>query len=143
VPASVTKRIASALNTSHAYVQVASILLEPAVQALAKPEAYGTAELLLRGKSNQIKLRRQDRDTFTPEWSDAAGWKNVKLERDIQVLVRLKDKDLHFDDPIGSASLVHADLERAFRSGKVEQVKVGQQGTGQILFVGVLVSPAE
>lgn len=114
--------------------ELASIL----VGLSAPPDIFGTAELLLPGKTiPPIELPQKD-DTYNPTWG--VGWQNVPFLKDAKIRVSLTDYDpLNSNDDVGSAILNFNHLVAAYWKGEVIQINVSQQTKNQILFLGLSV----
>jgi hypothetical protein len=131
--------IGSALSRSQPYVAVAAIVAGPAMSSLEKPDAAGTAELFVHGQSTVFQLVKRQ-DSFTPTWD--ARWLSVVLDPSVRLHVKLLDKDLQFDDDIGTFELSHDSLQAAYAQQAVLQVPVARQTNNQVLFAGISVIAA-
>ncbi|MBC76127.1 MAG: hypothetical protein CME64_08935 [Halobacteriovoraceae bacterium] len=137
---------------------VSGIIPAPAINALIKgapsgsaaPEVYGTIKhigpttaglaaiagtpLALRKRSNVIK------NTYTPEFNtEYLAWPMFK---DTRFRIKLWDKDIKDDDPIGTVELVEKDIKLAVKIGKPIWIKVNEQSRNQVLFVQISASKA-
>jgi hypothetical protein len=120
---------------------VLGVLADVASHGLAKPEPFGTADLFLAGTLiDHVTLDKPgQRETYTPAWEGPPMWSRVPLGKETRIRVHLIDRDLAFDDEIGTAELNSTDLTAAFLSAQVYHVRVAEQTNNQILFIGISV----
>jgi hypothetical protein len=106
------------------------------------PEPYGMADLFVGGQSwGPRTLDRQgQRDTCTPFW-DGATWDRVPLSPAVHISGQLLDRDIEYHDSIGNFVINYGHLVEALRARRVYPVKVDDQTSGQVLFVGLEVWP--
>jgi hypothetical protein len=88
-------------------------------------------------------------DTYTPTWhgdeayGNAKGWTKVPLNKDLRIRVHIDDEDLKValdsDDPIGEVEINYDDVVAAYLKKQSYPVRVDDQGSGLILFVGISV----
>lgn len=126
--------IGRALTSSNAYGAVLSVMAEPAIQALEKPDVGGTAMLrTAQGDETPLELAKVQ-DSFTPQW-DSVSWDNVPLDGSARIRVVAIDRDLFEDDPMGIFEISASDISAAIQAGRVYPVAVHTQTNKQILFV--------
>jgi len=145
VPAGLSQELGNALSSINPEAAVASLLLEPTVKALSKPDAYGTAQATVYGMiTPAVYLAAADaavQDNFTPIWPATWNYQNIPIDTDVRISITLFDADLlDSDDPIGSAEINSADLRAALAAQKKLEVKVSDQTNGQLLFIGISVT---
>lgn len=135
--ANATTLVGNALAHADPYRAVLSILANPAIAALDKPEPFGDARVMSASATLlDVPLQTSERDTLTPIW-DAAVALRVALAPSTRIEVTLIDKDLQFDDAMGTATVTETDLVAALRSGKVYHVPLAEQTHYQVLFLDV------
>jgi hypothetical protein len=120
---------------------VGAVLVGPAVAELAKPKPEGSVMLCQRGACGSPTPVVGQRDTVTPTFS--VPFPHVALDDTVLVRLSLVDKRVLglANEPIGTVDLNARDLVTALNvgAGHVYDVRVVDQGTHQILFVGVSV----
>jgi len=131
---------ARALGASNPYAAVFGFLGSMSLGATERPEPYGFADLLSSQGNQRLNLTSL-RDTLTPMWQGPPSWSHVPLGPNTRIRISLWDKDLVNDDPIGVAELNSEHLAAALRARQVYQVRVTDQGNGQVLFIGISVMP--
>ena len=106
----------------------------------SKPDPTGTVELSVDTQSRGAVRLPRVMNTYTPLWS-MGPWTHVPLDHDVRVQLHLEDYDWPTsNDQIATVEINSADLVRAARLQKVLSVFVGDQGTGQLMFVSVSVT---
>ncbi len=122
---------------------------KPAMQSMARPDPYGTAQIFMGGKwSAEIPLatkKNKTSDTFTPIFPGPPkppGWQGVALTAQVRVRVTLWDADLYGDDPIGVAEISNAELQGVLKTGKSEYVNTAKDTANQLLLVKMSVAAA-
>jgi hypothetical protein len=134
--------VARALGASNPYAAVVSVLANPTMAALEKPEPFGTARLMLGGvAAATAPLETAAQDTLTPIWN-AAPLKNVPLAPSTRIEIELWDRDIADHDPIGTGTVTYQDLVAALQAGTVYHVRLAEQTNLQVLFFDVSVYPA-
>lgn len=132
-------RVVSSLARRNPYAAAAGVVASLSMDALAKPDPYGYAQLFAPNAVSEVQLPLRYRDTFTPSWSDAE-FSDVPLRNGVRIRVTLIDKDLAADDFIGTVELTRDDLRAALRAGNVYPVQVAAQSANQLLFVNISVA---
>jgi len=134
-----TTLVANALADADPYHAMISVFANPAIAALDKPEPFGDARVMSGGAVVvDVPLQTSERDTLTPIWN-AATAPRVPLGPSTRIEVTLIDKDLEFDDAIGTATVTEDDLVAALRAGTVYHVPLADQTHNQVLFLDVSV----
>jgi hypothetical protein len=143
VDPSVLRGVASALLESDPAAAVAVALTNPALDNVDKPDPYGSAQPTVYGVTyapDALATRDQALpDTFQPIWPSTWLYKNIPIDTDVRIAVDLWDKDLVEDDTIGSAEIDSTDLKAALAAQKKYEVRVDDQTSGQLLFIGISV----
>jgi hypothetical protein len=141
VPSGLPSAVGKALSLSNPYSALGELLAGPAMQGIERPEPFGTAELVVRGQAGEpIHLSYpKQRDTLTPIWEGPPTWHGILLDGASRIRVKLLDKDLSNDDPIGVFELNTSDFEAALVAGHVHNVIVAEQTRNQVLFAGITV----
>lgn len=142
VPDGLLTAVSAALQAPAPVAAVLEILNGPVVQGIAKPEPIGNARLIVGGQEGPVTFLNGvpgQRDTCTPQWAGPPRWSHIQLRSNTRLRVQLFDKDLEFDDAIGTFELNTADFDAALRYGRVFQVRVAEQTSQQVLFVGISV----
>jgi hypothetical protein len=135
----------SAIKAKDPYAAVLSFLGKPAVAKLDKPEPVGSADL--QGDARGVKrvplemLPGGQRSTFTPQWV-TARWTRVPLTRDVRIRVNVLDQDEIVSDLIGVCEIPNDALAKALEKGGGHRLQVSEQTRGQILFLGITVTPS-
>jgi len=141
IPSALSKSLSQALVGVNPYAAVLALLADPASRSLAKPDAYGSAQATLHGVATSampLATRAQAiSDNFTPIWPASWAFRNVPIDSDVRITVTLWDADLAIDDPIGAVVINAADLKAALAAQKKVEVKVDDQTSNQLLFVGI------
>lgn len=87
-------------------------------------------------------------DTYTPTWKgdeaygNAKGWTDVPLNSELRVRIDILDTENigDADDPIGVVELNYDDVVDAYLAKQSYPVRVDDQGSGLVLFVGISVN---
>lgn len=123
------------------HAAVLAVLAGPAASVLSKPKPEGGVQLCERGVCGVAVPIAGQSDTVTPMFG--VPLQHVRLDDGVQLRVSLTDKRwFGFSSvPIGTVDLTANDLLAALNQGggHVYDVRVDNQGTQQILFVGVSV----
>lgn len=108
---------------------------------LQKPDAAGELTFVSgAGGVNVTAVVPEARDTTSPRWAPGqATLKGVTLKGTSSLRVLIVDKDLQSDDPVGSVVLTSAQLSRALARDGVLTVETGDQSSGQLISVSILV----
>lgn len=105
------------------------------------PDPIGTAWIWNNGNYDIPTVLADDvssqQDTLTPSWPGSPGWTNVPLAKNLAVKIHIDDADLSNNDTIGDVKLNYNDVVAALLSKKVYPVRVQDQGSHLILFVGI------
>jgi len=137
--ASATTLVANAIADADPYHALLSVFANPAIAALDKPEPFGDARVMGAGVALlDVPLQTSERDTLTPIWTSATA-PRVPLTPSTRIEVTLLDKDLQFDDAMGTATVTEGDLVAALRSGRVYHVPLAEQTHNQVLFLDLSV----
>jgi hypothetical protein len=140
--ASAATLIAKALAGADPYDAALSVLANPAIAALDKPEPFGDARVMNAGAVLlHVPLQTSERDTLTPIWNSATA-PRVPLAPSTRIEITLLDKDLEFDDAMGVATVTESDLVAALRAGTVYHVPLAEQTHNQVLFLDLSVYAA-
>lgn len=109
------------------------------IDLVAKPDAYGSVDLVVNDvATGHVALPKVD-NSFTPRWFQ--GWTGVKWATSPSLKLTLVDSDPISDDPIGTVLISTSDLEGALADGKTHYVKVADQSDRQLLYVAITVTP--
>lgn len=125
-------------------IKLVNFLASPAVAALAKPDPYGFADLIV-GDDRPIRQElaprgKELKDTFTPVWLNPPTWIHVPLIAGLRLRVTILDEDLSRDDPIGVAELNANDVLAALTAGQQYEINA-HDPTGQLLLVAISALP--
>lgn len=130
-------------------VKVGLLLSGDGVQALGKPDAFGTAELNAKSLKEALKIglgteaRTEVQDNFQPVWAQGTLFTKVPLDDDLRININLTDADIQNNDDIGQVELNKKDLQAALDANGVYQVPVFSQSPSpsrpQIIFIGISV----
>lgn len=120
---------------------------KPALQALSKPDVFGTAEFTPTGsysskqtKKLSIASAKKPVREFYPSFGTTVCFLGMAPTKSMRIRVALTDKDLVNDDKIATVEIVTTDIEKAYAVGKSHQVNVKNQDTGQLLFLALSVT---
>lgn len=137
----------SRTNPAAVGTELALIFSRPAMQALAKPDVFGSIELAPKGAYTgkpgmkiPVASPRKPVREFTPGFGTSVCFKEVAWHPDLRLRVELTDKDLINDDKIGTVVLTSDNVRDAFAFGKPRHIAVGEQDTRQIHFVALEVT---
>jgi len=129
-------------NPTAMTTELALIFAKPALQALAKPDVFGSIELAPKGAyTGRPELKRpiaspkKPAREFTPGFSDSVCFKGVTWHPDVRLRVNLIDQDVMFDDKIAMVEVISDNVRNAFAAGKPLHIYVGDQDTRQLQFV--------
>lgn len=137
--------LATALGATGSYGAVIDFFGNKATELLDLPEPFGTTTLLSQYSSDdgvEYSLATESncmQDTLTPTWPTPSRWDGVPVTPDLRVRVTLTDSDLSDNDAIGVVELNSADIEAALVANQTFHVKVSDQASAQVLFIGISV----
>jgi hypothetical protein len=144
VDPAVLQAVATALVGVNPVAGVLAALGNPALDAIDKPDAFGTCQLTVLGVTYAPDDLATDAgaimNNYTPIWPSVRSYKNIPVDTDVRMNVSLFDSDLVYNDPIGVATINSADLLAALASQKKYEVRVDDQTAGQLLFIGISVT---
>ena len=126
-----------------------AVFSRPAVQALDKPDVYGTVQLAPHGSYGQssikmsIAARGRPVREFQPNFGESVCFKGAPWSTDLRLRVDLTDADAINDDKIATVEVVNRNVLDAFAYGKPLHVHVGDQDTLQLSFVILNVTKAD
>jgi hypothetical protein len=140
VDPAIARDIATALGATNPVAALASVFAGPAVEALEKPDPFGTAMMTITGVPGTFLQPLSSeaspmKDTFAPQWPGPPTWTGVPIDSDIRLRVDLWDADVFDNDSIGVAELNSADLRAALAAKKIIGVRVDDQPPGRILLL--------
>ena len=113
-----------------------------------RPDPHGWADLAISGAWVAESARRwpSEGETFLVDTLaarfDPLEWRDVPFDAGTRLRVTVLDRDFPSDEMMGVAEIPFAALVRALEVGGVLQVPVGDQTDGQVMSVGVSVTPA-
>jgi hypothetical protein len=108
--------------------------------AWGRPDVSGRASVDNGDKKGEMRALDGGRDSFTPRFG--AEWSHVPLTHWTTVHMYLVDGDPGGNEDIGAVVLSPLDLAEALKHrGRVHHVRVDDQTNGQVLFVGISVTP--
>lgn len=124
---------------------VATRIAAEGLSLTVAPDVYGAARLRVDGvpyPSLDVSLTPTEEDAYMVEFASAGGWM-APGDASIRVAVTLEDRDIAFDDPIGTVDLDEEDLRQAWNANPdaFHWVQVSDQMT-PVLFLRVLVRAA-
>jgi len=146
IPDSLKKAILTALVGPNPYNDVIVAFADPLLSSLDKPDPIGTAQLTAFGMTLAPNVLAKDpapstsKDTFTPTWPPDWQYVNIPIDTDVRITIRLEDSDLVVNDPIRPAEINSTDLKAALAAQKKWNVKVADQTSNELLFVGISVT---
>jgi hypothetical protein len=109
-------------------------------EAGGRPDVGGRASVDNGDAQQSTRTLDGDKDTFTPHFG--TEWTHVALTHWTTVHMYFVDHDPGGDDDIAAVVLSPLDLAEALKTpGKVHHVRVDDQTNGQVLFVGISVTP--
>lgn len=119
-------------------------MISSLVQALAKPDPFGIAEVGSGVETLGTKSLKTVADTFNPSWpSPVIQWGPTSLNSTTFLKVALTDNDYYVgsDDPIGQVTVSDIDLLIAAEKGGSFPIPTSSQDSGRVLAINVVVSP--
>jgi hypothetical protein len=122
-----------------AFAAALSVLAEPTVRALEKPDVAGWAAFVSGQGLGPAQAFPKTQDSFTPAIS--ARFTRVPLDGSARIRVELTDMDLSEHDAVGRFEIATHDIVAALRAGRVHQVRVAEQTNRQVLFVAISAFP--
>lgn len=143
LPPQVFSDLNAALSAYDPRMAVASTLGSLVSYGFKPPEPFGWVDLEVHGQAvGRYPLQgRGQRDTFTPTWDGPPTWHRVPLTPATHLRGQIFDRDFQFHDPIGTFVINYDHLIVALQARKVYPVRVAEQTSRQILFVGIEVWP--
>jgi hypothetical protein len=142
IPDSVVTGLAAALGAGQ-FAPVLSYMATEAAKAVSKPDPFGFMEVNAEGQWVSYQGLVTVDDTFTPQWPGPPGWTGVPYSKSLRIRVNLSDEDVAYDDPIGVAEINGSDIAAAWAAQKVYQVRVAEQTSNQILYIGISVTESK
>lgn len=148
IPPKVFSDLAVALGAIDPLAAVVGVLAGPtlnsAITASQKPDVYGTVRLDVGGKIGieywLVERGQQMDDSYRPSFPSGSIYQHVPLDADVRIRFNLADADaLDDDDAIGIAVINSADLMAALAAQKKYEVKVADQTSDQLVFIGISV----
>ena len=142
VPEGFRAAVRAALRNADPRLALLEVFADPALEALAKPDPFGSARLLgaqFDPDDEAVELRFFQ-DAFHPQYD--VGWECVAFgpDDDLELSFRLLDSDLVNDDSIGTAIIGTEELRAALRDGGLHSVSLIAQGDGSLLLASISVS---
>lgn len=130
--------------------ELIKIFRKPALEALAKPDIFGTAQFTPTGsyssKATQklsVASKKSPVKEFFANFGTTVCFLGAASSKTMRLRVDLTDKDLIDDDKIATVEVSAADIEGAFSVGKSLPISVKDQDTGQLLFVSLNVTSGD
>lgn len=127
--------------------ELIKIFRKPALEALAKPDVFGTAEFTPTGSYSSKQTRKLSIGSkkkpvkeFFASFGTTVCFLGTTATKSMRIRVELTDKDLIDDDKIATVEIVAKDIEQAYAVGKSLQVDVKDQDTGQLMFLALSVT---
>jgi len=148
IPSKVFNDLSNALAETDPVAAVLVVLSEPlltqAIDATQKPDIYGTLRLDGLGMiGTEYWLAERDlrtEDSFTPAFPGPVGYQQVPIDADVRLRIHLLDADaLDADDEVGTFVVNGAAMRAALLAQTKYEVRVADQTTNQVLFVGISV----
>ncbi|HSC88139.1 MAG TPA: hypothetical protein VLC09_12740, partial [Polyangiaceae bacterium] len=135
--------VAEALGAPDAAVAVAEALAAPALEGLDRPDVVGQATL--RSSNGQLQARKfkGTSDSLRPNLNPAPSWENVPFDSQLRLEVTVSDDDLLGTEPIGTFIVNAEALREAARKNEVYQLRLAEQTSNTLLFVGLIVNSLE
>jgi hypothetical protein len=148
IPNSVLSDLGTALASGNpaggAIAVLAGPALNSAIDATAKPDAYGWVSGTAFGAMTDAFYLAESseaiQDNYTPIWPrNGLTFQNAPIDCDVRFDVTLYDLDLINDDPIASVQINSNDLKDALAAQQKKYVRVDGQSAQQLLFLGITV----
>jgi hypothetical protein len=144
VDPAVTQAVAVALVGANPAANVLAALAAPALANVDKPDPFGDASVTafgIPGPSGPLaSVDIPASNTFHPLWQTGWTFVNIPIDSDVRITVRLWDADLLDHDSIETVELNSTDLKAALSAQQTLEIRVDDQGTYQLLFVGISVT---
>ncbi len=125
---------------------VISFVGAPVMNALAKPDPYGWAQIFKDGKWSSnltlVDIKNKTDDTYTPIFTYTPSFNQVALKPGIRLRVTFFDDDWNADDPIGVAEITYKEIKSVLDSGKSQYINTAKSTSNQLLFVKISVAKA-
>ena len=148
IPSDVLSALGTALASGNPVGGAVAVLAGPAlnaaIDASAKPDAYGWVSATAFGVVGDAfyvaDAAEAIEDNYTPVWPGTGlTFQNAPIDCDVRFDVTVVDSDLVNDDPIGAAEINSNDLKDALSAQQKFHVRVDDQTFGQLLFIGISV----
>lgn len=136
------RQLALALGASERHASVVAFLGKLVADGWGPPDQLGAVSFFSGGQwSATAALGSRDtnlENQFVSDWLQE--WNHIPVEETMRISVSLIDEDFEYDDTIGTVELNYDDVIAAVQAKQVYYAPVDDQGSGNVLFVGISVA---